>query len=85
MFATVEIESGESRPVLTVPKSAVFVQDGIRQVFKKLAPETYAAAPVSVGGYRDDSAIISSGLAKGDRVAIAGLYQIRMSPVVGSQ
>jgi cobalt-zinc-cadmium efflux system membrane fusion protein len=85
MFTNVEIESGEKKPVLTVPKSAVFLQDGIRQIFKKTGPETYAAVPVSISAFRDQMALVTSGLGKGDRVAISGLYQIRMSPVTGGK
>ncbi len=84
MFANVDIYTTGSTPVLLVPKDALYYQDGIRQVFIKTTPETYVATPITVVGYRDDMAVIGQGLAAGDRVAVSGMYQIRMSPVIGA-
>lgn len=80
MFANVEIEVGEPRPVIAVPRSAVVTVSGIRHVFVKTGPEVFEARPVEVEQYRDDLAALSSGLSLGDAVAVSGLYQIRMSP-----
>ncbi len=84
MFATVAIHTGGTSAVLVIPKAALFTQDGVKQVFKKVAPETYVATPVVVSDFRNDMAVIGYGLAAGDRVAVSGLYQIRMSPVIGT-
>lgn len=84
MFANVDIYTTGSTPVVLVPKDALYYQDGIRQVFKKTTPETYVATPITVLGYRGDMAVIGQGLVAGDRVAVSGMYQIRMSPVIGA-
>lgn len=83
MFINVEIQTPGTEPVLMVPKAAVSIQDGVRIVYKKIYPETFVATPVHVTSFRSDMAVVGAGLAPGDRVAIKGLYQVRMSPVVG--
>jgi len=82
MFVNVAIQSGASSQSITIPKSAIFSQDGIKQVYKKLGPETFLAVPIVVSRYSEDRGIVAAGLTDGDRIAISGLYQIRMSPVV---
>lgn len=83
MFANVDIESGDEKPALLIPKSALFLENGVRQAFKKTAPETFVSVPVELNGYREDMAIVGRGLKSGDRIAVGGLYQIRMAPIVG--
>jgi cobalt-zinc-cadmium efflux system membrane fusion protein len=83
MFANVEIQSDEQQSALVIPKQAVITENGVRQVFKKLSPELFVAVPVAVSAYRDEYAVIAEGLKAGDCVAVNGLYQIRMAPVVG--
>lgn len=83
MSVDVAIDSGAARPVVLVPKSALFASDGGRVAFLKTSPETYAATLVEVAGYREGMAEIARGLKPGDRVAVSGLYQVRMAPVVG--
>lgn len=82
MFVNVSIQSGTNAPAITIPKAAIFSQDGIKQVYKKLGPETYVAAPVVISRYSEDMAVVSAGLSGGDRIAVSGLYQIRMAPVI---
>lgn len=82
MFANIEIESGTEETAMIVPRSAVISQDGVRQVFKKIAPETFAAQIVNVSAFREDVVVIKEGLDVNDRVVISGLYQVRMSPTV---
>ncbi|MGI8905990.1 MAG: efflux RND transporter periplasmic adaptor subunit [Candidatus Sumerlaeaceae bacterium] len=82
MFSKIEIESGEEKPLLLIPKTALFTQNGVRQAFLKTAPEIYVATPLNVSGFREEWAVVASGLKKDDRVAVSGLYQIRMSPAM---
>lgn len=84
-FVNVAIESDERRPVLVVPKDAVLSQDGVRRVLRKVTPEVFAADPVIVSEFREDVAVIERGLKKDDRIAVTGLYQIRMSPTLGAE
>ena len=82
MFASVEIESKDEAPAIVVPKQAVITENGVRQVYKKISPELFVALPVAVAAYRENLAVIAEGLKAGDRVALNGLYQIRMAPIV---
>lgn len=83
MFADVSIEIGELNKTHLIPSSALFTENGVRLVYKKTAPETFMVTPVKIDGYRDGFAVISGGLATGERVAVSGLYQVRMSPLAG--
>lgn len=82
MFANIEIETGGEREVLTIPKSALFSRDGVRQVFKKVGPETFMAQPVQTVEFRADFVVVEGNITPGDLVATSGLYQVRMSPVL---
>ncbi len=84
-FANVAINTGDLRPVIIVPKRAILSQDGVRHVLRKVTPEVFAADPVIVSEFRDEVAVIERGLDKDDRIAVTGLYQIRMSPVLGRE
>lgn len=83
MFTNVDIESEEIKTRLLVPSESLYTENGVRKVFKKTAPETFLETPVMIDGYRDGMAIISGGLNANERVAVRGLYQIRMSPLAG--
>lgn len=80
MFVTAQIATGEPQSLIAVPRSAVFSQDGMQFVFRKIAPELFESRAVVVESFRGDEVHLKSGLDEGDQVAMRGLYQIRMSP-----
>lgn len=82
MFGRVYIETGTDVTGITVPKSAVIDVDGRQLVYVKTGGEQFAARPVRVAERLSDRLVLAESdgsVMEGDRVAVQGTYQIRMS------
>lgn len=82
MFGRVYIETGTEVTGITVPKSAVIDVDGQQLVYVKTGGEQFAARPVRVAERLSDRLVLAEtdgSVMEGDRVAVQGTYQIRMS------
>ena len=61
---------------LTVPLTAIFQHDG-RPALWIVSPEQMVSLrPVVVAGYREDSAVLESGAAAGERIVVAGVHKL---------
>ena len=76
MYATVVIATGNDRPVLTIPDSAL-LDDGTRQiVLVERAPGRYQPRVVATGRRGNGDIEITSGLAAGEKVVVAANFLI---------
>jgi cobalt-zinc-cadmium efflux system membrane fusion protein len=87
MFADVSIETGEKTEGITVPKSAIVMQEGQPVVYLKTSGEQFVSSPVTVIRKVGDRVMLaeaeSSLVKEGGRVVVQGTYQVRMSAVRG--
>lgn len=77
MYATAEIELGESAPALYVPLEAVQEVRGANAVFVERAPDLFAVRPVELGESREGMAEVRRGLTAGDRVVVRGSFILK--------
>lgn len=77
MYATAEIELGESAPALYVPLEAVQEVRGANAVFVEQAPEVFALRPVELGDNREGMTEVRRGLAAGERVVVRGSFILK--------
>jgi len=82
MLVDVEIQRGEPRPTLVVPRSALSEKDGRKLVFVHTAPERFAAREVRVVSNLGDRVSVEGSLTAGERVVTAGSYQLLSAPVL---
>jgi len=82
MLVDVEIQQGESRPTLVVPRSALNDKDGRKLVFVHTAPERFTAREVRPLANLGDRVAVEGKLAAGERVVISGSYQMLSAPVL---
>jgi len=61
---------------LAVPQSAIIQKDGKPAVWLVNANETVSLRPVTMGRYLDESVLIESGLAAGERIVVAGVHKL---------
>lgn len=86
MFGRVYIETGTDVTGITVPKSAVVDADGRQVVYVKTGGEQFTARQVQILERLSDRVVLSESdgsVMEGDRVAVQGTYQIRMSKPAG--
>lgn len=76
-FVEVDIATGASEPTLAIPDAAVLVEEGQEIVYLHVDPEGFVARPVRLGTRDGLQRAVLSGLEEGDRVVIAGTYQLR--------
>ncbi|MCW5624040.1 MAG: efflux RND transporter periplasmic adaptor subunit [Burkholderiales bacterium] len=76
MFARMAIATGESKPQLTVPKSAVILVQGESSVFVADG-DGFTPRPVETGEVVGDRIVILRGLNVGDRVAIGDVFDLK--------
>lgn len=81
-FIEITIDTSGNRQVLAVPKSAVVREQGEAFVFVFDGGETFERRPVALGAEGADFYEIVSGLEKGERVVIEGIYQLRTTQPV---
>jgi cobalt-zinc-cadmium efflux system membrane fusion protein len=81
MYATVTLDTGAPRDVVTVPATAVHDLEGTRVVFVEEAPGRFRPRPVTVGGEEAGAVEVRSGLRGGERVATAGSFLLKSAIV----
>ena len=59
-----------------MPLAAVFQKDGQPALWVVGADETVALRPVVVTAYGEESATIGSGVARGERIVVAGVHKL---------
>ena len=75
-FVDVAIDTGESRPVLAVPREAVLLLQGGPAVFK-LEGDDFKPMAVQTGVTRGGWTEITAGLDEGEQVAIKGAFTLK--------
>jgi multidrug efflux system membrane fusion protein len=69
-------KSGSQNNALLVPLSAIFQQGDQAAVWIVAADRSVSLRPVMLAGYRDDGALIASGIAVGERIVSAGVHKL---------
>lgn len=77
MFATVTLTTGETRPMLMVPTTAVQEIGDRRVVFVEEAGNAFAARTVTVGREAGAQVEVVHGLKEGDRIVTAGSFLLK--------
>jgi cobalt-zinc-cadmium efflux system membrane fusion protein len=75
-FVTVAIDSGESRPVLAVPREAVLLLQGGPAVFR-LEGERFEPQAVQTGATGGAWTEITAGLTEGEQIAVKGAFVLK--------
>ncbi len=81
MTARVRLNSGakaeaKQSSVFRVPLTAIFQQGDKAAVWVVAADRSVSLRPVVLAAYRDDGALISSGIAAGERIVSAGVHKL---------
>ena len=76
MFAQVEVATGEPKPVLTVPASAVIDSGTRRVVLVRRGEGVFFPHEVKLGGRSDTHVEVLEGIAEGDEVVVAANFLI---------
>ena len=84
MFAEITIDTSGDREVLAVPQGAIVEEQGRKYVYVFLGGEHFEKRLVTLGAQGQEGAEILSGLKPGERVAIAGIYQLQSSAIGSS-
>ena len=77
MFVEIVFDVGETAPVLAVPKRAVITEEGRTYVFVFNGGERFEKRAVLLGAEGQDFYEVKSGLSRGERVVVDGVYQLR--------
>ncbi len=83
MTANVVITGGDAPTVALLPLSSIHRQDGTPAVWI-YDPQSHKVAlrPVTIGQFREDGVVVTSGLASGDWVVAAGVHKLQPGQVV---
>lgn len=81
MFTKVQLATGDSRQVLTVPQAAVIQKQGIYYVFT-VENDKAIRHQVEIGAVTGSVIQINSGLQLGDKVAVSSVSQLKDGAVV---
>lgn len=76
LFANVEIDKAQRRPVLRVPDNALVLLQGQMTAFV-LQGHGFEPRPVEVGERNGGMVIVKSGLEAGDEVVVSGAYALK--------
>ncbi len=76
MTARVRFTTGEKNEGLLIPLSAVFQQGKGAAVWIVAADRTISLRPVQVAAWRDDGAVVTGGLAAGERIVSNGVHRL---------
>lgn len=76
MTARVRFIANEKRDGLLIPLTAIFQQGKQAAVWIVAADRTVSLRPVQVAAYRDDGAVITGGLAAGERIVSNGVHRL---------
>lgn len=86
MTATLSLERGTSEQVAEVPMTAIFQQGtGPAVWIVDKASGELSLRPVTVARWRDDTALISAGLANGDLIVTVGVHKLEAGQRVKPQ
>lgn len=78
------LESGNGEPVITVPLSALYEQQGDYCVFVQLDEDCYLKTPVTIGADNGSDVVILSGIKEGDLVVDKGVTTVRLAGASGA-
>jgi len=76
MTAQVHFRNRDKAENLIVPLSAIFQQSDQSAVWVVAADHSVSLRPVKVAVYRDDGAVIESGIKAGERIVSAGVHKL---------
>lgn len=76
MSATVEFRSDAGGARITVPQGAIMQKDGKPAVWLVAGDATVSLRPVTMGRYLDETVVVESGLAAGERIVVAGVHKL---------
>lgn len=76
MTAQVRFRSHDKRDKMIVPLSAIFQQGDQAAVWIVAADRSISLRKVEVSAYRDNGAVIASGLSAGERIVSAGVHKL---------
>jgi len=76
MTAQVRFKNHDKRDKLVVPLSAIFQQGDQAAVWVVAADRSISLRQVVVASYREDGAVIASGLTAGERIVSAGVHKL---------
>lgn len=76
MTARVHFTTNKKSDGLLIPLTAIFQQDKQAAVWIVAADQSVSLRPVQVAAYRDDGAVIASGLAAGERIVSNGVHRL---------
>lgn len=76
MTAQVHFTDENKRDKLIVPLSAIFQQGDQAAVWVVAADRSVSLRPVQVAAYRDNGAVIASGVVAGERIVSAGVHKL---------
>lgn len=84
-YVRVQLDTGTTEPVITVPDKAIGTDQGQRYVLVVDAEGKVAYRPVGVGAMVADRRIVTSGLTAGEQVVVSGLMRVRPGMTVKPQ
>jgi len=76
MTARVRFPADKKSDGLLIPLTAIFQQGKQAAVWIVAADRTISLRPVQIAAYRDDGAVISGGLAAGERIVSNGVHRL---------
>lgn len=76
MTARVHFHRPDGRARLTVPLTAIFQHAGQPALWVVSAEQTVTLRPVTIARYRDDTAVLDSGVQAGERIVVAGVHKL---------
>jgi RND family efflux transporter MFP subunit len=68
--------AGDAKPTIAVPASAILDKDGQASVWLVTAGGTVETRPIVIGTWQGQTVTVVQGLAKGDRVVVAGVHSL---------
>ena len=83
--ATAVIHTGERRPMLAIPASAVLTERGVSLVFVQVSGETFERRTVRLGARDGNLVGVLEGLEAGERVVTKGAYDVLLTAALPSR
>lgn len=77
MFVSMQVPTGESRPTIVIPSSALQEIDEQPVVFVQTDEDTFEKRVVSIGPAQRDSVPVHGGLKAGERVVTTGAFMLK--------
>lgn len=72
-----DITANDTRPVLTLPLSAVQYEGEQATVFVRLDDRTFEKRPITIERVTEDQAIVTDGLSAGEEVAVSQVFSLK--------